>query len=236
MLSIIIPCYNAVEILRRQLPPFMDYLQKKSINYEMIVVDDGSTDADSIQSVARDYHCVYLKNEKNMGKGAAVRKGMLHAKGEYRLFTDVDIPFEYDAIEQFLYYLDFGKCDVVVGDRTLPQSTYFKKIPILRQWGSRSMSFMIGSFVTSGHFDTQCGLKGFRGHVADDLFGNSYINGFAFDAELLYIALKRHYNIKRLPVVLRCNESNSVKLLCHGLQMVKDIVRIQCNHILGRYK
>ena len=145
------------------------------------------------------------------------------------------MPFEYDAVERFLYYLDFKEFDLVIGDRRLPKSSYFMKVPLLRRLGSRVMSFIVGRFVSSGFFDTQCGIKGFRGPVAEDLFRHSYINGFAFDVELLYVALKRNYDIKRLPVVLRCNDSHSVNLLTHGTRMVLDIFYIKFLSMSGNY-
>jgi dolichyl-phosphate beta-glucosyltransferase len=89
--------------------------------------------------------------------------------------------------------------------------------------------------VAGGHFDTQCGMKGFRGEVARDLFSVGRINGFAFDVELLYISLKRNYDIKRLPVVLRCQEGSTVSVVRHGLGMVMDLFRIKWNHVNGRY-
>lgn len=236
MLSIILPSYQGSEILSRNLPLLVDYLNKKNIEYEIIVVDDGSDDGGATRHVAENYHCIFLQNERNMGKGAAVRKGMLHAKGEYRIFTDADIPFELDAFEQFLRYLDFKEFDVVIGDRTLPESAYFTEISKTRKFGSNFFSFLVGRFVTGGMPDTQCGLKGFKAAVAEDLFSVSKINGFAFDVELLYIALKRNYDVKRLPVRLRTNETSTIRLAKEGIKMFADILTLKLNHIRGKYK
>jgi dolichyl-phosphate beta-glucosyltransferase len=84
-------------------------------------------------------------------------------------------------------------------------------------------------------FDTQCGLKGFRAGVAEDLFGVSRVEGFTIDVEVLYIALKRNYDIKRLPVILRSQEGTSVKILRHGLTMFTDLFRVKMNHVRHRY-
>ena len=235
MLSIIIPSYKGAVTLKNNLPDFIEYLNKKNIHHEIIIVDDGSNDSDSTKQIAKEFGCIYLQNNKNIGKGAAVRKGMLHAKGEYKIFTDVDIPFEYETIENFLYYLDFKEFDIVIGDRTLPQSTYFAKVPKIRKIGSNIFTFIVGRFVTSGLFDTQCGIKGFTKNAANDLFSVSRIDGFAFDVEILYIALKRNYDIKRLPVKFRCNESSSVKVIKHGIGMVIDLFKIKINHLLKVY-
>ena len=235
MLSIIIPSYKGAAVLNNNLSGLLEYLAKKNIQNEIIIVDDGSDDEGATARTAREHGCKYLKNEKNQGKGAAVKKGMLHATGQFRIFTDVDIPFEYDAIERFLYYLDFKEFDLVVGDRTLPESSYFTDISKMRKIGSNIFSFIVGRFITTGLFDTQCGMKGLRAKAADDLFSVTRVQGFAFDVELIYIALKRNYDIKRLPVRLRCQEGSSVNVLKHGISMLIDLANIKTNQVLGRY-
>lgn len=236
MLSIIIPSYKGASILKTNLPPFIDYLKVKNINHEFIIVDDGSNDGGQTELVAKQYGCNYISYEGNLGKGGAVKQGMLLAKGKFKLYTDVDIPFEYQSIEHFLYYLEFKEFDVVIGDRTLPESSYLSEIPFSRKLGSVFFTFIVGRFVTSGLNDTQCGIKGFKAKVADDLFSVSTINGFAFDVELLYVALKRNYDIKRLPVKLRNNDETSVSLIKHAPGMLRDIVLLKTNHLMGKYK
>jgi dolichyl-phosphate beta-glucosyltransferase len=106
----------------------------------------------------------------------------------------------------------------------------------MRKLGSRIFTFFVGRFVTTGLFDTQCGMKGFSAKVADDLFSHAQLNGFAFDVELLYIALKRNYDIKRLAVVFRSShEESSASLVRHAPGMLVDLFRIKWNHVRGRY-
>lgn len=235
MLSIIIPSYKGSSILLNNLPSFIEYLDKKNIRREVIIIDDGSNDNGATQKVALEFGCIYLENLNNMGKGASVRKGMLHAKGEYRIFTDVDIPFEFEAFDQFIHYLDIKEFDMVIGDRTLPDSRYFTEISRTRKISSTFFSFLVGRFVTTGMFDTQCGMKGFRANVANDLFSVNRINGFAFDVELLYIALKRNYDIKRIPVKLQTNETSTISLAREGITMFTDILSIKLNQLQGKY-
>lgn len=234
--SLVLPSYNAANALKNQLPSLISYLNSLGKDYELIVVDDGSDDEGETAKAAEMHGCIFLQNKKNSGKGAAVRKGMLHAKGEYRIFTDADIPFQYDAIEKFLYYLDFKEFSLVVGDRTLTGSAYFDNIPQNRKLASTLFSFVVGRFITTGMFDTQCGIKGFRSAAARDIFSKGQLNSFAFDVELIYIALKRNYDIKRLPVVLRNSENSSVSLLKHSLGMGIDLLRIKMNHVRGLYQ
>lgn len=236
MLSIVLPSYNCSDILRKQLPPFTDYLRSLSDNFEIIIVDDGSADHEQTAAVAAEMGCTFLRNEKNMGKGAAVRKGMLAAKGEYRIFTDADIPFEYEAIERIWSYLARRNFDLAIGDRTLNDSTYFTEISAKRVMGSNLFSFVVGRFITTGLFDTQCGLKGFSARAAEDIFSHCRINSFAFDVEVLYIALKRNYDLKRLPVQLRSVEGKSVNLLKHAPRMLYDLWRIRWSDHKGLYR
>lgn len=241
MLSIILPTYKGAKILRNQLPAFVNFLDENKIEHEIIVVDDGSNDNGKTKEAAIELGCLYLENVKNTGKGAAVRKGMMIAKGDYYIFTDIDIPFHYEAFTRFLYSL-IGKnpiaigFDIVVGDRNLPESSYYTKISPIRKLGSDIFSFIVSRIFTAGLYDTQCGMKGFKKEVAKDLFSVGKINRFAFDVELISIAIKRKYTIKRLPVSLRSNESNTVKVIQHGLGMLFDLVRIIIYHWVGVYK
>ena len=123
-LSIIIPSFKGAEVLRNNVPGLISYLKAKAIDFEIIIVDDGSDDNGKTKEVAADLNCQFYANSVNLGKGAAVRNGMLKASGKFRIFTDVDIPFEYDAFDRFLKYLDEKEFDVVVGDRTLEGSIY----------------------------------------------------------------------------------------------------------------
>ena len=235
-LSIVLPSYKDAELLRSQLPVFIDWLNAKIGSYELIIVDDGSDDAGATENIAKENQVIFIRQEKNSGKGAAVRKGMLAAKGEYRIFTDADIPFEFEAIKNFLHYIKDKEFDIAIGDRRLPESNYFSKIKGARKVGSNIFTFFVGRFITTGFSDTQCGIKGFKGKVADDLFSVARLNGFAFDVEILYIALKRNYDIKRLPVHFRSNhDDSSVSLMRHAPGMLMDLFRIKWNHLRGKY-
>lgn len=234
-LSIVIGSYNSSDALNGNLAVLFNYLKEKTFEYEVIIVDDGSTDKGQTQRIALQKGCIYLKNEANLGKGAAIRKGMLNAKGQYRIFTDADIPYEPTVIDTFLKYLDFKEFDMVVGDRTLDKGEYFNKVKSMRSWASRIFAFIVGRFIAGGMFDTQCGIKGFRANVAEDIFSVAKLNGFAFDVEAFYIALKRNYDIKRLPVVLRSQDGKSVSIIKNSILMLLDIPRILWNYYTGRY-
>lgn len=235
-LSVIIPSYNSAAVLRNNIPALQEFLGNKEYKSEILIVDDGSTDNGLTEAAVKELNCTYVKNPVNMGKGAAVRNGMRHASGKLRVFTDADIPFNLESFDRFINYLDFKEFDMVIGDRTLAQSNYFTEISKSRKLGSTWFSFIVGRFVAGGMFDTQCGMKGFKAEIADDLFSVGRINGFAFDVELIYVALKRNYDIKRLPVSLRSQEGSSVNMLKHSFAMVMDLFRIKWYHLRKKYE
>ncbi len=238
-LSLIIPIYNAEKFILDTLLRLTEWKSKINYTVQVILISDGSIDHTT--NVVRDYidnidNSIKLCEYKlNKGKGYAVRMGMMEASGEYRIYTDADIPFGFEVIDKFLHYLDFKEFDCVVGDRKLTDSSYFTEISKARKIGSLIFSFIVGRFVSGGYFDTQCGIKGYRAKVSEDLFSLSRINGFAFDVEILYIALKRNYEIKRLPVVLVKNEGSTVSMLHHGFGMFLDLFKIKLNHITNKY-
>lgn len=239
-LSLIIPVYNADSFIINKLNLLSKWESVVGYDVEIIIVNDGSKDL-TLQLiedyiVKMDSTFTLISYDKNKGKGFAVKTGMLEAKGEYRIFTDADIPFGFEIIDSFLYYLDFKEFDCVIGDRTLPDSNYFTEIAKIRKIGSSIFSFIVGRFVSGGYFDTQCGIKGFSANAANDLFSLSKINGFAFDVELLYISLKRNYDIKRLPVVLSKNKGSTINMMQHGLGMFIDLYKIKWNHLTKKYK
>jgi len=235
-LSIVLPSYNSSEIIQRRVPDLIAYLEGLRTSYEIIIVDDGSTDQGKTKSIVNQLNCTYFKNNKNFGKGDAVRRGMLLAKGKYRIFTDIDIPYEFVTIEKFLWYLDYKEFHIVAGDRTLPESRYYENIRPIRRVSSQILSSIVGRLFVGGWYDTQCGIKGFRDYVAFDLFSVSRINGFAFDIEIIYLAMKRNYDIKKLPVKLIYKGESSVKVYYHGMNILKDILIIRLHQFLNHYQ
>jgi len=236
VLSVVLPSFHGSEIIRSRVPSFTKYLDGLGITYEIVVADDGSEDRGKTAEAAEQCGARCVALPKNRGKGAAVRAGMLAARGAYRIFTDVDIPYEHETIEKILWYLDVKEYHLVVGDRTLEKSSYYTKVSAVRNIASHVFSGFLGRFTVGGWYDTQCGIKGFCAAVAEDLFGVAQIDRFAFDVELLYVALKRNYDIKRIPVTLECNETSSVNVLSDGLTMVKDVGRIRWNQLRGLYR
>ena len=234
-LSVIVPCYRAGNLALHSAKRLEEGLARHFDSWEVIVVDDGGCDI-SAESLEHDGNVRVIRFAKNQGKGAAVRAGMLAATGDVRVFTDVDLPYGIEEIPVMAKYIRHRGFHVVIGDRTLPTSIYKEELRKARRVTSSVFSAFVGRIVTGGFFDTQCGLKAFRGDVADALFPMLSIDRFAFDVELLYVCLKARLDIKRVPVRLESNATTSVRLLRDSTQGVIDIGRIKYYQVRRRYR
>ena len=235
-LSLIIPVYNAQTFIAQSVENVLRYFAAQSYRAEIILVDDASTDG--TLGVLREYEgrVRVLSNDRNMGKGYSVRRGVLSAGGRFIFFTDADIPFGLEPIPTFLKYLDQKEFDLVIGSRDLAESIALMKPTAARRLSSRIFTIFVSRLVVTGVSDTQCGFKGFRRDAAVFLFSRSRIDRFAFDIEVIYIAFKNNFDVKRLPVHLRRCDSSTVRLISDGFRMLTDIFLIKWNHSRGFYQ
>ncbi len=230
-----LPCYKAAPLALRSVSRLAAFLSTLDESWEIIVVDDGGEDFES-DAFIDEPRVHLLKLPRNQGKGAAVRAGMLAATGRVRVFTDIDLPYDLELLPTIERLISRRAFHVIIGDRTLSSSSYQSRTTVARRLASAVFSQFVGTVVTGGFFDTQCGIKGIRGDVADVLFPMLRLNRFAFDVELVYVALKNHLDIHRIPVQLRHNETSSVRLLRDASQGVVDVARIKWNQLHGRYE
>lgn len=233
-ISVVLPCYRSAGLARLSADRLARFLDETFASYEIVVVDDGGGDFDG--SWPEEGPIRLLRLPANRGKGAAVRAGMLASRGRVRVFTDVDLPFELEPILASACFITERGFHLVIGDRTLPGSSYALDVGWRRRLASVVFSKLVGIFLTGGFFDTQCGFKAFRGDVAQGLFGLSRIDRFAFDVELLYLALLYRTDIKRIPVQLRNNETSAVRLLRDSLRMLLDVGKIRLFAWRGAYR
>lgn len=234
-ISVVLPCYGSAPTAARSVAVLKATLEKRvGRTWEIITVDDGGGDFPE-EPWPPDSRLRLLRLERNQGKGAAVKAGMLNARGRARIFTDVDLPYGPELIPAIGELLLERRLHVVAGDRTLPTSRYTKDLGVVRRLLSDVSSLFIRTIVAGGFGDTQCGLKGFRGDVADLLFPLVQTKGFAFDVEVLYLALMYGLEIKRIPVKLRTDEESTVRVIRDTLRAGFDVVRIKYNKLRGDY-
>lgn len=233
-ISVVLPALNASEHIRDSVEAVLRFMDDSRLDGEVIVVDDGSTDGTAGAVPAAERVSV-IRLPKNRGKGAAVRAGILRAQGSIRVFTDADLPYGCDPIHTAIRHINDRGFHAVVGDRTLPGSSYKHEDP-LRRSISEIASFTFRTLVTGGIYDTQCGFKAFRGDVASELFGIARVDGFAADVEILYLLLKYRLDIKRIPVRLRYNAGSSVRVIRDSARAGVDIVRMRVNWSRGLYR
>jgi dolichyl-phosphate beta-glucosyltransferase len=208
-------------------------------SYEIVVVDDGDCGCEKALAdvdPGPDGVLKVVTLPVNRGKGAAVAEGMKAARGKVRVYTDVDVPYGTTAIMLTETLIRMRGFHMVIGDRTFPQSRYDSALSFGRRAASATFSRVTSMMVTGGFFDTQCGLKGFRGDVADALFNLQRVERFAFDVELIYLALYYGLEIKRIPVVLESNSTSSVSQGRDALQTLVDVARIKLNQMRGYYR
>ena len=233
-LSIVVPAYNSAAYIARTVEELLRFFKETGQRGEIVVVDDGSTDDTYMAAaISPDVRVVRLK--RNRGKGAALRAGMARAGGNIRAFTDADLPYGTHPLAMAITYINDRGFHAVVGDRTLPGSTY---VPVGRMRGlvSDIASFAFRTLVTGGIYDTQCGIKVFRGDVAAELFTMSRVAGFAIDVELIYLLLKYRLDIKRMPVQLHNSGPSSVRVIRDSLAAAREILAIRRSWVLGRYR
>jgi dolichyl-phosphate beta-glucosyltransferase len=233
-ISVVLPCYRGAELARRSAERLERFLAATFESYEIVVVDDGGGDFDAGWREEGPVRLIRLS--ANRGKGAAVRAGMLASRGRVRVFTDVDLPYDLDLIAASAHFIRDRGYHLAVGDRTLPGSSYALEVGWRRRLASAVFSKLVGTFLTGGFFDTQCGFKAFRDDVAQALFGLARVDRFAFDVELLYLALLYRTDIKRIPVQLRNNETSAVRLLRDSTRMLVDVGRVRLGAWRGAYR
>jgi len=234
-LSIIIPAYNEEKRLPDTLEQVLAFADRQAYPVEVLVVENGSQDRtyDVAQAYAEKHARVTLLKEDQRGKGLAVRRGMLQARGEYRFMCDADLSMPVDEINRFVppNLEDF---DIAIGSREAPGAIRFNE-PQYRHLGGRAVNTMIRTLALPGLHDTQCGFKCFRASVAEELFKLQTLTGWSFDIELLFIARQRGYRIVELPIHWYFNPESKLNVVQDAFKMGIDILTIHLNQFKGVY-
>lgn len=238
LLSLIIPAYNEGDRLAPSLVAIHDHFRELGIDYEIIVVSDGSTDgtASVVERLAREQpHLRVITYATNRGKGFAVRTGVQAAHGSVVMFTDADLSIPIAITADFLQALDDGY-DIAIASRWHPESTNVVPPPPLRRLMGSVFRWCVRRLVVSDVRDTQCGCKAYRAEVARNLYGVQLVERFSFDAEVIFLAARAGYRIKEVPFALRFTAGSSVRPMRDSLLMLRDLIRIRLNEVRGRYR
>ncbi|MCM8774818.1 MAG: glycosyltransferase family 2 protein [Candidatus Omnitrophica bacterium] len=229
-LSIVIPTYNESARIEATLDAILNFLGRQSYSSEIIIADDGSTDETASIAARKLVHHPHaiLKNLENRGKGYVVRQGMLHAKGKHLLFTDADLSTPIEEVSRFMDFISLGY-DVVIGSRALPESRIEIHQNFIRENMGRIFNRLARLVSFRGIRDSQCGFKCFKRHVAIDLFGRQKLDGFSFDAEILFLAQALGYRIYEAPVIWRNSPQTHVRA-GDPIRMLIDLLRIRWLH------
>ncbi len=234
-LSVIIPAYNEERRLPRTLRSVVDYLQQR-YTWEVLVVDDGSRDGTA--RVVREAAVVeprvrLLRYGVNRGKGYAVRYGMLHAVGQFRLFMDADNSTTIDHVEQFIPYLHTG-FDVVIGSRDVAGA----QVAVHQPWWKEKLgdlgNLWVQFWAVPGIKDTQAGFKVFSARAAGDIFSRLTIDRWGFDVEALAVARLLDYKIAERPIRW-VNDPDSKVSLSAYVHVLKEVVQVRINIWKGKY-
>jgi dolichyl-phosphate beta-glucosyltransferase len=237
LLSLIIPAYNESNSIGSVLEAACNFLKDQDLAFEVLVVDDGSLDDTpaQVQPFSVKYAQVHLlRHAINMGKGAAVRTGILHGAGDYMIFTDADLSYAIEDVNTMVTILR-GGADVAIGSRSLQASQTLARPPLLRSFLSKVFSLVVQLIAIRGIDDTQCGFKGFTREAATDIFRRMTITGFAFDVEVLVLAQSLGYKIELVPVHYIARETSKVRVLHDSLRMLAQLFRIRANKWSGIY-
>jgi dolichyl-phosphate beta-glucosyltransferase len=232
-ISIVIPAYNEAERIGPTIETIQDYFRKKSQSFDILVVNDGSKDntGNIVANRARERRNItLLESSVNQGKGASVKKGMIHAASDLILLTDADLSTPIEEFEKLFPWIQNGY-DIVIGSRGMKKSEIILKQPWHRRIMGKAFNLLVRMLIVNDFCDTQCGFKLFRHEAAKRIFGASKIDGFAFDVEVLFIAKKMGYRTMEVPVKWIDSPHSKVNPLRDPVKMLLDLLRIKMLHL-----
>ncbi|HLD87807.1 MAG TPA: dolichyl-phosphate beta-glucosyltransferase [Candidatus Omnitrophota bacterium] len=236
-LSVIIPAFNEEKEVRDNTRAVEQKLDSLRLNYEIILVNDGSADG----TLSRMQECAgsrikVLSYEKNRGKGFAVRHGMLHAAGRYRLFMDADLSTSLEAMDKFLEHMRQDDYDMIIGDRKSKPGDHTVKQPWHRRFLGNGFIVLSRWCVEKKIRDFTCGFKMFNRRAADIIFKKQQILNWAFDTELIAIALIHDLRIGEIPVTWNHHHGSAVRPMRNIFTSLAGLLKIKWNILQGVYR
>jgi dolichyl-phosphate beta-glucosyltransferase len=230
--SLVIPAFNEADRIAKTLRECFGYLESISPGSELIVVNDGSTDATS--EIVREVFTAQssiatrlLEHFPNRGKGAAVRQGLLAATKRIGLFSDADLSTPIDEAPKLIEPIAAGQLDVAFGSRALDRSLIGHRQPWRREQGGRVFNLIVRLATGLPFWDTQCGFKAFRLDVFRPILETAKTNGFGFDVELLYRARQANLRMQEIPVRWNHYEGSKVSFARDSVRMLREIAALR---------
>ncbi len=237
-LSVVLPVYDEALVLEANVASIVAWLERAGLDFELVCADDGSTDGSGAilaRLAARDPRVRVESSPVNRGKGSAVRRGMLAARGERVVFMDADLSTPLDELPSFLGALDSG-FDVVIGSRRAPGSRVTRRQSRSREVLGRAFTQLTRLLLAPGIHDFTCGFKAFTAAAAREIFRRSRQDGWAFDAELVVIAQGLGLKLAQVPVAWHHEEGSKVRVLSAVLASSWELLVIAWNKRRGRYR
>ena len=234
-LSVVIPAFNEERRLPGTLDTVCAFLANKSYAWEILVADDGSSDTTAaiVSRAAQDDTRVRLVSLPHRGKGWAVKNGMLAARGEWRFLCDADLSMPIELLDGLLPD-DDRSTDIIIGSREAPGARRIGE-PRRRWLMGRAFNAMTRILAVPGIADTQCGFKVFRAAAAETLFSLQTLDGFAFDAEILFLARRRGFTVAEIGIDWHYRSESKVRPLRDGWRTLRDLVIIRYRSLAGQY-
>ena len=235
LFSLILPAYNEENRLPDCMEKVSGFIASREETIEVIIVENGSSDRtyEMACSYAEKYPWLSVLRETKPGKGNAVRRGMLEAHGRYRMFADVDFSMPVEELDHFIPK-EGQSYDVAIGSREAKGAVRYNEPPT-RHFTGRVFNFIVRVLAVPGIHDTQCGFKSFSAEAAEKLFSLQIIDGWAFDAEVLYLAQKFGYRIEQIPVKVSYEGNSKINVVRDSLKMLRELLQIRRNDAAGRY-
>ena len=231
-LTVIIPAYNEQSRLRKSLATLAEFLDASKIDYRVLVADDGSCDGTARLTDGRGPRFSTLRL-RHGGKGCAVRTAMLAATGQVVAFTDADLPYELTSLVKGYDWIRQGHCEVVFGARPTETPATVVHRRFVRKLATFMFEHIVKRLVSAELSDTQCGLKLFSRRAAVEVFSRAEVDGFAFDVEVILLALRLGMTHRRVNVKLMNEQTSTVSLISVALPMLLDLIRVRIR--IGRH-
>jgi glycosyltransferase involved in cell wall biosynthesis len=224
-LSVVIPCFNEEHKIANTVDQINTFLETLQFDFEIIVVNDGSSD--NTRDTAKSLDVVLVDYDDNMGKGYAVKKGVERSSGDYILFIDADHTISIAHIDLFLKSID--NSDVVIASKYMGKANH---VSFLRKMLGKTFAAFRKVITGLRYKDTQCGFKLFKSEVAKDLFSKLSVYGWCFDVEILILAKKSNYQVIELPVNLdKTIGGSQIHLVSSSIKMLIDLIKIRLKHL-----